>query len=250
MAQAAAKELAALAFFLLLAPGVHAQTPAAHIVAIDPGHGGPEPGAVYGDLVERDLNLAIGLDLAQQLTDEGFQVVLTRTSSAAVNPDYVMAPDRPNARKDLQMRVDTANEANADLFLSLHNNSSVNPAERGTEVWYDGSRPFAEQNAALAQLVLDSVVAEVNRAGYTDVSRGTREDSRYRVFGERAFPLFVLGPGTSGFRQYTPTGMPGVLGETLFLSNPGDAHALRQPAVLHAIASGYRQAVQAYFQDQ
>lgn len=216
-------------------------------IAVDPGHGGPESGAVAADLIERDLNLRIALDVSQQLRDRGFAVVLTRSTAAAVNPGYLQAPDRAEARRDLQARVDIANQANADLFLSIHNNGSANPAERGTEIWYDPSRPFSDRNRALAQLVLDNVVSTVRSAGYDAASRGVRDDTQYRVFRGRAFPLYVLGPGTSGFRPHAATAMPAILGENLFLTNSEDAAALHDVTLLHAIAGGYAAAVEAYF---
>jgi N-acetylmuramoyl-L-alanine amidase len=220
---------------------------ATRTIAIDPGHGGPESGAVAGDLVERDLNLSIALVLAQLLRDKGFVVVLTRSTAAAVNPYYVQVPDRAEARRDLETRVDIANLANADLFLSIHNNGSPVPAERGTEVWYDSSRPFSDRNQTLAQLVLDNVVSSVRAAGFDDISRGVRDDREYRVVRGRSFPLYVLGPGASGVRPHAATAMPGVLGENLFLTNVGDAAALHDPKILRAIASGYADAVDAYF---
>ena len=126
-------------------------------------------------------------------------------------------------------------------------NGSLNPAERGTEIWYDGGRTFADRNLTLAELALHNITQRLRAAGYDGISRGVREDSHFRVFRDRPFPLFVLGPGTTGFRPYQPTAMPGILGETLFLTNPGDAAALRQPAALQAIAAGYRDAVAGYF---
>ncbi|MBV8087093.1 MAG: N-acetylmuramoyl-L-alanine amidase [Chloroflexi bacterium] len=220
------------------------------VVALDPGHGGPDGGATENGLVERDLNLAIALDLQQQLRDAGIAVVMTRTTASAADPNYVSA-SRTESRNDLQARVDIANTANADLFISIHNNSSTIAADRGTEIWYDAGRPFADKNLAFAQLALDSIVQDVTAAGYPDASRGVRDDTEYRVFRGHAFQLYVLGPGTNGgFGRggHAPANMPGVLGESLYLSNPGDAAALRQPAILHAIASGYAGAVQAYFQ--
>ena len=217
------------------------------IIAIDPGHGGPEPGAVAGDLVERDVNLGIALDVGELLREEGFGVVFTRSTTEAVNPDYVRAPDRPQQRRDLQMRVEIANAARAQLFLSIHNNGSPNPAERGTEIWYDASRPFSDRNLLLAELALDGIVNRLRAAGYDGHDRGVRDDARFKVFRGRAFPLFVLGPGNTSFRSYEPSGMPGILGESLFLTNAGDAAALRRSATLHAIALGYRDAVVDYF---
>ena len=112
------------------------------VVALDPGHGGPDGGATENGLVERDLNLAIALDLQQQLRDAGIAVVMTRTTAAAADPNYVSA-SRTESRNDLQARVDIANTANADLFISIHNNSSSIAADRGTDLGVSSWPPQA-----------------------------------------------------------------------------------------------------------
>lgn len=149
--------------------------------------------------------------------------------------------------KDLQARVDAANSAGADLFLSIHNNGHPDPGESGSEVWYDPGRSFGDRNLAFAKLALTGIVQRVRGLGYPVVERGVKDDSNFRIFQGRAYNIYVLGAG-SGPRAHTPTQMPGVLGESLFLSNPGDAAMLRKPATLDAIAAGYRDAIVAYFE--
>jgi N-acetylmuramoyl-L-alanine amidase len=215
-------------------------------IALDPGHGGPEIGAVSGALAEKHLNLQIALLLADMLVADGFRVVLTRDSDRAVHPDYVQPGVRGQVTLDLQARVDIANAAQADLFLSIHNNGSGDPGQRGTEVWYNNQRPFADRNQALAELVLDGILRHLAAIGHPTFNRGIKDDTFFRIIRGRAFNIYVLGPG-DGPRPHVPTAMPGVLGESLFLSNPTDVAALRRPETLAAIARGYREAVLAYF---
>ena len=215
-------------------------------IAVDPGHGGPETGsAPAADLVEKDLNLKISLILADVLREEGYRVVLTRDADRPVSPAYVQSGLRSQVVQDLQARIDAANAAKADLFLSGHNNGSGDAAARGTEVWYNAARPFADRNQALAELTLNGILGRLREVGHSTVNRGIKDDANFRMFMGRPFNLYVLGPGP-GSRP--ATNMPGALGESLFLTNPADAAALRRPAILTAIARGYRDAVNGYFE--
>jgi N-acetylmuramoyl-L-alanine amidase len=93
-------------------------------VVIDPGHGGPDPGAVgIGGLRETDIVLDVGLQVAQLLQARGVQVLLTRTSEVDV---------------DLPPRVSLANRSNADVFVSIHANalSMARPDVNGVETFY------------------------------------------------------------------------------------------------------------------
>jgi N-acetylmuramoyl-L-alanine amidase len=235
--------LIVLATSLLTASPAAADEASLRTIAIDPGHGGPESGAATGDLVEKELNLRIGLILADLLREDGYRVAMTRDDDSSPSPAYVHSGVRAEVVMDLGARVDAANAAGADLFLSIHNNGSADPGQRGTEVWYNHSRSFSDRNLALAELVLDNVVGSLRAAGHSAVRRGLMDDAEFRIVRGRAFNLFVLGPS----QIRTPTQMPGVLGESLFLSNPADAAALRRPEILAAIASGYRDAVRGYF---
>ena len=93
-------------------------------VVIDPGHGGPDPGAVgIGGLRETDIVLDVGLQVAQLLQARGVQVLMTRTSEVDV---------------DLPPRVSLANSSNADVFVSIHANalSMARPDVNGVETFY------------------------------------------------------------------------------------------------------------------
>lgn len=100
-------------------------------VVLDPGHGGPDPGAVgIGGLRETDVVLDVGLQVAELLQNRGVQVLLTRTSEVDV---------------DLPPRVALANRSGADLFVSLHANalSMDRPDVNGIETFYfQGGRSY------------------------------------------------------------------------------------------------------------
>ena len=80
-------------------------------VVIDPGHGGKDPGASDNGVTEKNVNLAVGLELERALSARGFKVVMTR------NTDVYLT---------LQERTDIANRENADLFVSVHVNALPN----------------------------------------------------------------------------------------------------------------------------
>lgn len=111
-------------------------------VVIDPGHGGPDPGAVGIDgLRETDVVLDVSLQVAQLLQARGVQVLLTRTSEVDV---------------DLPPRVALANSSGADVFVSLHANalSMDRPDVNGIETFYfEGGRSLSLARAIQEQLM-------------------------------------------------------------------------------------------------
>jgi len=112
-------------------------------VVIDPGHGGPDPGAVgIGGLRETDIVLDVGLQVAQLLQARGVQVLLTRTSEVDV---------------DLPPRVALANSSNADVFVSIHANalSMARPDVNGVETFFFQSG----RSLRLAQAIQDQIMA-------------------------------------------------------------------------------------------
>lgn len=111
------------------------------VVAIDPGHGGRDPGAVgIGGLQEAGIVLDIGLQVAQLLQEKGVQVILTRQDDREI---------------DLEPRVRDANYANADLFVSIHANAIdlSRPDVNGIETYY-----YSDSGAQLARVIHNAVV--------------------------------------------------------------------------------------------
>ncbi|NLZ53554.1 MAG: AMIN domain-containing protein [Thermoanaerobacteraceae bacterium] len=111
------------------------------LIVIDPGHGGSEPGAVAGNVKEKELNLDIALKLKNLLESSGAKVYMTREDDTFVT-QYA--------------RSGVANEINADLFVSIHHNSATSTAT-GTETLY---YPDPEKRL-FAQAVQDAVVRHI-----------------------------------------------------------------------------------------
>ncbi|MGE3856116.1 MAG: N-acetylmuramoyl-L-alanine amidase [Dehalococcoidia bacterium] len=233
------------------------------VVVIDAGHAVDESGAVAHGVVEKDSNLDFALRVAALLRAQGVQPVLTRTADVRVAaPGQTPTQERGynGTRLDLQARVDLANAAGADAFVSIHSNGAPTPDIRGHEVYFNASRPFAAGNRRLATLLHDGVTTELRAAGLPATPRGVIDDACLKPFGGRCYPLFLLGPvrrtdrAEIAARGGTPeglglppgepalvsraSGMPAALVELLFISSPEDAAMLRDETARDAMARG------------
>ncbi len=221
------------------------------LVAIDPGHGGDEIGAVYtgGGLVlrEKDVNLAIAQRLAALLKGVGYRVVLTRQGDSGVNlaGADLSGDGQVDTLDDLQARIDKANAAGAQLLFSIHNNGSASSGESGSEVYYCPERPYAERNLALARLLEGAFVQRLAATGYRPRERGVKADTAFRYYDGRPYCASLLGPVQLP-RRPRASQMPAALGESLFLSNPEGA-LLARADVQQAIAQAYFDAASGYF---
>ena len=210
---------------------------ASPLVVIDPGHGGPYSNANANGLREKDVNLRIALELRNQLLARGYRVALTRTTDRAVRYSdtetwnwsdrvqrwYFKADGHAGLyggipKDDLQGRVDVANKAGADVFISIHNNGSANKAARGTETF---ASPRDSLGRSLAKLVHSRVVS---RTGLHD--RGAQ---------------------TADFYVCRWTDMPAILVEGAFISNSGDAALLKQSSFRRKMALGIADGLDAWF---
>ena len=216
---------------------------------VDAGHGGKEIGASFTfqdgkKLVEKDLNLKVATRLAALLREAGFGVAVSRTVDAQVNGTRDLNNDtKVNLTDDLQARVDAANAAKANLLISVHFNGIDDPSKKGTQTFYSEGRPFSAKNKALAELVQASLVRSIRGAGYQTDDRGATTDSR--ILGQGSH-YYLLGPESPTIRRASE--MPGIIGEALFLTSTEDAQAIRQEKVQEAVARGYFDAIQAYFE--
>lgn len=141
------------------------------VVVIDPGHGGPDVGAVgIGDIYEADIVLSIAMQVGALLQQQGIQVVMTRTDNSDI---------------DLEPRVQLAEQVNATLFVSIHANSMGldRPDINGAETYYYSS------GEALAEVIQNSIVSNV---GMND--RGVRQ-ARFYVLRRTSMPAVLVETG-------------------------------------------------------
>lgn len=158
------------------------------IVCVDAGHGGDDPGslAVYTDRYEKDdtLNLALAVEKHLKKSDVDMQIIMTRNDDTFISLDG---------------RCEMANEANADLFVSLHRNSAQ--GANGVEVWVHSDEPAPDCRLAYNILVgLEEVGISKNK--------GVR-------FG------FITDP-TENYQVNRETNMPSCLVELGFMDSKKD----------------------------
>ncbi|MEJ2863999.1 N-acetylmuramoyl-L-alanine amidase family protein [Actinomycetospora flava] len=217
-------------------------------VALDAGHGGPDPGsegtADGAVRREKDLTLAVARAAAERLRARGTTVVLTRSTDDLGTPlargavqDGALTTDA--SQLDLLGRVRCANLARADALVSVHFNSFADPEVGGTETLYEPERTFARENRALAQSLQTAIRARLTAGGHTPLDRGIADDSSGAESG--GGHLVLLGPRIPGYID-EPSAMPGALVEPLFLTHPDDLAAVAEPggtdALGEAVATG------------
>ncbi|MEA3320543.1 MAG: N-acetylmuramoyl-L-alanine amidase [Bacillota bacterium] len=125
-------------------------------IAIDPGHGGTDPGAVGNGLQEKDIVFDISKRLENKVTSAGSLPLMTRTTDV-----YIPLADR----------VLYAENKGADIFVSIHVNSFTDPGANGTETWYS-DKYQSQESKELAEAIQDELVEEL---GLRD--RGVKEGS-------------------------------------------------------------------------
>ncbi len=113
-------------------------------IVLDPGHGGRDPGAVAGDVLEKDVNLAI-IERLKNLAElePRLNPILTRTADVTV---------------DKLDRIHLADEVEAALYLSVHTNAFGDPGVHGAETWIDDTRTPGDPSYLLAESVQDALV--------------------------------------------------------------------------------------------
>jgi N-acetylmuramoyl-L-alanine amidase len=208
-------------------------------VAIDPGHGGGDPGAIRPPLAEKTANLDIALRLRAMLLGAGVKVVMTRTSDSRVNRKKVdwTRDGKVGYRDELASRIEIANAARADVFVVVHNNGTP-PGVGGTETWYDPTRPFGALNKTLATYVQQGLIKSLktlSTSTWKPINRGIHQA-----------PFYVLRKYKVHFNE-RPSEMPGILGESLAMGSSHELLLLRQSRGKQAIAAGYYQGLSRFF---
>lgn len=138
------------------------------LIAIDPGHGGKDPGAIVDNYMEKDINLNIALKLKDILVKENISIIMTRDKDETV---------------DLQQRCEIANTSKADYFISIHCNSFPDPSANGTETY---AYPKSLVGRNLAQYVQNEIVEILKTT-----NRGVKYESFY-VLKHTTMPAILV----------------------------------------------------------
>lgn len=185
------------------------------IVAIDPGHGGYDPGAMANGMRESDLTLSIATHMRDELsTYTGVTPYMTRT-----NDTYV----------GLQQRVDLAAAMGADVFVSIHINAG---GGTGIEVYvpHDGNYLYQETHVAGTQLA-QKVVQHLTALGLGVHGQSIRWDSLEPDANYPAYPDGTWADYLAVIRGARRAGFPGILIEHGFIDNSADAAKLASDSV-------------------
>lgn len=223
------------------------------VVAIDPGHGGQDPGAVGPTgKREKDITLAVARELARQVNaTPGLKAYLTRDTDVFI---------------PLPMRAQKARSAKADIFISIHADAAENRAATGSSVYVLSTKGASSQRARwladkenAADLVggvrlqqtegtLANVLLDLAQSGYMKAS----EDAAGHVLGglKRIGKNHKPNIERANFAVLRTSDMPAMLVETAFISNPDEERRLMDPSYQRQIAGAVLDGVHTFFSRQ
>ena len=214
-------------------------------IVVDAGHGGHDTGTVAANgLMEKDLVLDVAQRLGRLLqTRMGAEVIYTRDDDSFV---------------PLETRTAIANQQQADLFISIHANSSSDRKARGIETYYlnftssaDALEVAARENAVSEKSVheLQDLVKKIALRDKIEESREFATDvqaSLYQSLSQRDRGLRDRGVRKAPFIVLIGANMPSILAEISFLSDPTDARKLQTPEYRQKIAEALYRGVTKY----
>ena len=123
-----------IVFLLMYGIPVRASLPLqGKVIVVDAGHGGKDPGTVYKDIYEKDINLSISLYLEEYLSEYGATVILTRDSDS----DLSYGETNHRKKTDFDNRIKIINNEYTDMYLSIHLNYLTNKKYYGAQVFYN-----------------------------------------------------------------------------------------------------------------
>ncbi|UKE48699.1 N-acetylmuramoyl-L-alanine amidase [Xanthomonas cerealis] len=223
------------------------------IVAIDPGHGGQDPGAMGPTgKREKDVTLAIGRELARQINaTPGMKAYMTRDSDVFI---------------PLPMRAQKARAAKADIFISIHADAAENRSATGSSVYVLSTKGASSQRARwladkenAADLVggvrlqktdstLASVLLDLAQSGHMKAS----EDAAGHVLGglKRIGNNHKPELERANFAVLRTSDIPAMLVETAFISNPDEERRLTDPGYQRRLAGAVLDGVNTFFTRQ
>ena len=214
-------------------------------IVIDPGHGGHDTGTIGPDgLLEKDLVVDVGRRLGKLLeTRLGAEVIYTRKDDTFI---------------PLETRTAIANQEQADLFVSIHANSSRDPNARGVETYYLNftSSPDALEVAARENAVSEKSIHELGDLVKKIALKEKIEESHEFASNVQEALHSGLAMRNSGIRDrgvkkapfivLIGANMPSILAEISFVSNPSDERKLQTPEYRQRIAESLYRGISKY----
>ena len=214
-------------------------------IVIDPGHGGHDTGTIAPNgLEEKNLVLDVAKRLGKLLeTRLGADVIYTRQDDTFI---------------PLETRTAIANQEQADLFISIHANSSDDPAARGVETYYlnftssaEALEVAARENAVSEKSIheLQDLVKKIalkEKIGESREFAGDVQQSLHSGLALKSPGIRDRGVKKAPFIVLIGANMPSILAEISFISNPGDARRLETPEYRQRIAESLSRGVTKY----
>ncbi|MBQ9574841.1 MAG: N-acetylmuramoyl-L-alanine amidase [Synergistaceae bacterium] len=218
-------------------------------IVIDPGHGGKDPGAMDNGVKEKDVNLAVGLELQKALTAKGYNAIMTRATDVYLK---------------LQERTDIANNLKADLFVSIHVNAL--PARKsmtGFEI-YIMALPTDKDAMNLAKIEnreyvegkgMDTANVDKKTEMLLHILGDMQQNNKISESTDFAAALYNAGVRNSlpmrrvaqaPFFVLRGAGMPAVLLEIGFVTNANEAQTLITPVYQQRIANAMAEGIANY----
>jgi len=187
------------------------------VIVVDPGHGGIDPGVVGRSALEKDVTLEVGRRLAASLGQAGAMVLMTRdTDNDLSDPGTIGASAKK--REDLKRRVALANDNEADLYVSIHVNSTSDPSRRGAQTFVQPGSAESKKASQLIQSELAGLLKNTARQ-----------------------------PSEVDFYITRNTAMPAVIVEIGFMTNEAEEKLLTDPAYQGKVAWAIYAGVVKYF---
>jgi len=216
-------------------------------VVVDPGHGGHDSGAIGpGGLLEKDLVLSIANRLKPLLEERlGTEVIMTREDDRFI---------------PLEERTAIANQHQADLFISIHGNSSHGRRATGAETFYlnfaesaSAQEVATRENAASQRTVgeLEDLVRQITKGTHNAESRelaGVVQTSLFSGIKKHRRPFRNRGVKTAPFIVLMGASMPSILTEVGFISNPDEEKFLTTSENHQRVAEALFEGVKQYLQ--
>nr|WP_317332498.1 N-acetylmuramoyl-L-alanine amidase [uncultured Romboutsia sp.] len=185
----------------ILASNFTISNAASHKVFIDAGHGGKDNGSNHNSYFEDAINLQIAKKLENKLIDEGIKVEMSRK-----NDTYL----------SLSKRAIKSNNSDSDMFISIHQNSSLNKNANGIETYYMG-----DKNKSLATTIHKNVI------NYTNANNRNVRKGNFQVLRDNKKPSILLECG--------------------FISNPTEAYRLNNTDYQDKLVNGIVAGIKKYF---
>ncbi len=219
-------------------------------IIVDPGHGGKDPGArsKFGT-EEKTIVLDIGKRLKRDLEDKGFRVIMTRSTD-----DFI----------SLERRTEIASQSKADLFVSIHANSSKSKGAKGVEIYYlrelDAVEKKEEQMRQNQKILFKQYAMNQDSPALGNIvadmmySYKREESERLAIYLNRRIASSTSresrGSKAAGFFVLRNTMIPAVLVEVGFLTNPSEERSLKTIEYRQKIADSLAQSIEEYTNDQ